>query len=116
MVSTPAVRVAQCGRYRAMSNARTGDFDAVVQFSLPTINRVLASMHQNPGPPDGSPRFLHRLVAPIGKNGPQGGGSAAVGGFAAAQPSTPSLALAAHATPEVIIECPFRAPFVAAPR
>src|SRR6516164_5113532 len=48
-----------------MPNSLTGDFDLVAQFSVSTVNRVLAAMHSNG-------RFLHSIAARIDDNPPPG--------------------------------------------
>src|SRR5262245_65208509 len=49
-----------------MANALTGDFDAVVQISLRTVYRLLATIHQNSDAntvlPASAPRLPHRLT------------------------------------------------------
>jgi hypothetical protein len=49
-----------------MSNALTGDFEAVLQVSGGTINRLLASMHQNDRQNPNTPSFPHSVQLRIG--------------------------------------------------
>ena len=50
-----------------MSNFLTGDFDAVVQLSRGTVNRLLATTHQNrQGYSKKTPLSPHTLVSRIG--------------------------------------------------
>ena len=49
-----------------MSNALTGDFDAVLQVSGATVNRLLATMHQNAGLTTELPTFPHAARLRIG--------------------------------------------------
>jgi hypothetical protein len=73
------------------NNPLTGDFAAVLQISASTINRLLASMHQNPGPPGpGSlPTLPHDSFIRIGDDTPVDG----VRGTARAQVSVPAVEL-----------------------
>jgi hypothetical protein len=48
-----------------MANILTGDFDAVAQFSISAVNRILAGMHQ-------CERFLHSISARVDDNPPPG--------------------------------------------
>lgn len=48
-----------------MANDLTGDFDVVVQFSVPAINRILAAMHR-------LERFPHSISARVEDNRPPG--------------------------------------------
>jgi hypothetical protein len=74
-----------------MPNALTGDFAAVLQISASTINRLLASLHQNPGPPGpGSlPTLPHDSFIRIGDETAVDG----VRGTARAQVSVPTIEL-----------------------
>ena len=49
-----------------MANPLTGDFDAVLQVSGSTINRLLASMHQNTGLTTSRPTFPHSVSMRVG--------------------------------------------------
>ncbi len=50
-----------------MSNALTGDYDAVVEVNVETLNRVLASVHHNGAAPEASPTFLHSVTVRTGR-------------------------------------------------
>jgi len=88
-----------------MSNTLTGDFDVVVEASLPGVNRALATLHQ-------AESFLHSFslriddIAPLPVSRPstpvdrpfsggipQGGDFTGVRGFADIQVSTPTITL-----------------------
>ena len=64
-----------------MANLLTGDFDAVVQLRVPTVSRLLASMHQNHGNEEGLPTLPHREVVRIGDE-PLGGSLGGIKGTA----------------------------------
>lgn len=49
-----------------MSNALTGDFEAVLQVSGSTVNRLMASMHQNGFTNPNTPSFPHSVRLRIG--------------------------------------------------
>ena len=49
-----------------MANALTGDYDAVVQVRLETVNRILATMHQNGMTRDATPTFPHSVTMRVG--------------------------------------------------
>jgi hypothetical protein len=49
-----------------MSNPLTGDFEAVLQVSGSTVNRLLASMHQNSGSKPDLPSFPHGVWIRVG--------------------------------------------------
>ena len=53
-----------------MANPLTGDYDAVVQVSAGTINRVLAALHQNAFVDPQRPSFPHTTSFRIGDDGP----------------------------------------------
>jgi hypothetical protein len=72
-----------------MSNPLTGDYEAVLQVSGATLNRLLASMHQNAGADPGRPSFPHSLRMRIGDPTPIDG----LRGTAAVQVSTPLVEL-----------------------
>jgi len=48
-----------------MSNPLTGDFDLVAQFSIPTVNRILGSIHQKGDALNDGVTFLHSFRARI---------------------------------------------------
>src|SRR3954465_12635951 len=50
-----------------MANPLTGDFDAVLQVSGGTVNRLLASMHQNAWAKPNLPSFPHSIVVRLGE-------------------------------------------------
>lgn len=50
-----------------MPNPITGDFEAVLQVSGPTINRLLATMHQNAGAKPKLPSFPHAVSIRLGE-------------------------------------------------
>jgi hypothetical protein len=72
-----------------MANPLTGDFDAVLQVSGSTINRLLASMHQNTGLDTKLPTFPHSVAMRIGDPTPIEG----LRGTAWAQLSVPRIDL-----------------------
>jgi peroxiredoxin len=50
-----------------MSNGLTGDYDAVVEISVATVNRLVATVHQKVAlDPEASPKLLHSFVARVG--------------------------------------------------
>ena len=49
-----------------MANPLTGDFDAVLQVSGSTLNRLLASMHQNTGLTTSRPTFPNSVSMRVG--------------------------------------------------
>ena len=49
-----------------MANTLTGDYDAVVQVRIETVNRILATMHQNGLTGDATPTFPHSLTMRLG--------------------------------------------------
>jgi hypothetical protein len=56
-----------------LANPLTGDFEAVLQVSGATVNRLLASMHQNAGSNPDTPTFPHAMRMRIGDPHPIGG-------------------------------------------
>ncbi|MBN1979546.1 MAG: hypothetical protein JW918_19285, partial [Anaerolineae bacterium] len=70
-----------------MSNPLTGDFDAVAEISVPTINRVLAAQHQETGPDPEDEIYFHSLSTPVPPT--RLGDAAGVRGIAEVQVSTP---------------------------
>lgn len=90
-----------------MSNYLTGDFDAVVEVRLGTINRILAALHQNGASKDVSPSFPHSFAMRVGdvltftklpavafqvSAAPSGGGSKKVDWASASSQSLPGVA------------------------
>lgn len=49
-----------------MTNSLTGDYDAVVEVSVKTIDGILATLHQNGISQDDSPSFLHSFATRVG--------------------------------------------------
>lgn len=72
-----------------MANPLTGDYDVVLQVSGATINRLLASMHQNTDPDSKLPKFPHSVSMRIGDPTPIDG----MRGTAWAQVSVPLIEL-----------------------
>ena len=66
-----------------MSNPLTGDFDAVLQVSGSTINRLMATLHQNAFTNPGLPSFPHSVQMRIGDDqaidGVRGGAQVQIG-------------------------------------
>lgn len=63
-----------------MPNILTGEFDVVVQFGIPALNRILAAQHQEE-------MYLHSL--PVGIDDAETG----MQGIATVQVSTPTITL-----------------------
>jgi hypothetical protein len=72
-----------------MANPLTGDYDIVLQVSGTTINRLLATMHQNTDPKSELPHFPHSVTMRIGDPTPVDG----MRGTAWAQLSVPRIDL-----------------------
>ena len=77
-----------------MSNLLTGDFDAVLQVSGATINRLLANLHQNAVGDASQPSFPHTVQMRVGDDRAIDG----VRGLAQAQVSVPRVELIHGAT------------------
>ena len=88
-----------------MANPLTGDFDAVLQISGSTINRLLASMHQNAFENPKLPSFPHSVRMRIGDDHAYEG----VRGIAHAQIAVPRIELIHGATDRFILEVSVRA-------
>jgi hypothetical protein len=88
-----------------MSNPLTGDFDAVLQVSGATLNRLLASMHQNGFANDKLPSMPHIVQVRIGDDRAVDG----VRGFAQVQVGCPRVELIHGATDRFIIVVDVRA-------
>ncbi len=88
-----------------MPNPLTGDFEAVLQVSGGTINRLLASMHQNAFEKPSLPSFPHSVRMRIGDDHAFEG----VRGVAHAQVSVPRVELIHGATDRFILEVGVRA-------
>jgi hypothetical protein len=95
-----------------MPNPLTGDFDAVLQVSGGTINRLLASMHQNRGGDPREPSFPHSIALRIGDERPVGG----VRGSLWLQTSVPSVELIHEASDRFWLEVGIRARYVPDPQ
>jgi hypothetical protein len=95
-----------------MSNFLTGDFDAVVQVSRGTVNRLLATTHQNrQGYSKKMPLSPQKLVSRIGSYESVTVGEGQVHGTAWVQISVPTIEIE---SPDLIIAClrnPFHANF-----
>ncbi len=83
-----------------MANPLTGDFDAVLQVGGATINRLLASMHQNRGTDLDRPTFPHSVVMRIGDEQAVEG----LHGSVWAQVSVPRVELIHEATDRFVLE------------
>ena len=88
-----------------MANPLTGDFDAVLQVSGPTINRLLATMHQNTGLNTDLPTFPHSVSMRIGDPTPIDG----MRGHAWVQLSVPRIDLIHGADDRFNLEVGIRA-------
>ena len=91
-----------------MSNTLTGDFDAVLQVSGGTVNRLLAAMHQNGFADLSRPSFPHSVQVPIGVQQSLDG----VRGRALAQVGTPRIELIDGSTDRFWLEVDIRARYV----
>lgn len=99
-----------------MPNPLTGDFDAVVQVSDATVDRLLASMHQNDGNDAGLPTLPHRMVARIGDQPQQTGTSSEfptrtinIRGTAYVQIGAPTVSLVSQSSRDADVSCWIRA-------
>jgi hypothetical protein len=90
-----------------MSNPITGDFPAVLQVSGGTINRLLATMHQNAFADAERPSFPHSVTMRIGDPEPVDGAR----GTVQAQIGVPTIGLIAGATDRFMLEVGVRAWF-----
>ncbi|HEX6575869.1 MAG TPA: hypothetical protein VF042_12945 [Gemmatimonadaceae bacterium] len=88
-----------------MANPLTGDFEAVLQVSGATVNRLLASMHQNAGANPDTPTFPHSMQMRVGDPDPIDG----MRGWVAAQLGTPRIELIHGVSDRFWIEVPVRA-------
>jgi hypothetical protein len=86
-----------------MANPLTGDFNAVLQVSGGTVNRLLASMHQNAD--HGTPSFPHSIALRIGDAHAVDG----VRGVVRAQTGVPSITLLHGTTDRFVLEVGIRA-------
>lgn len=88
-----------------MSNPLTGDFEAVLQVSGGTVNRLLASMHQNDGSKPNLPTLPHSVALRIGDDFPIDG----LRGTAWAQVAVPRIELLHASTDRFWLEVGIRA-------
>jgi len=88
-----------------MANPLTGDFEAVLQVSAATVNRLLAGMHQNAFARPGLPSFPHWTRLRIGDDRPIDH----VRGLLAAQLGAPRIELLHGATDRFVLEVDVRA-------
>lgn len=91
-----------------MSNSLTGDFEVVLQVSGGTVNRLLASMHQNDFRNPNVPSFPHCVRLRIGDDKMIDG----VRGRVDAQVAVPRIQLIHGATDRFILEVGIRARYV----
>ena len=89
----------------------TGDFDAVLQISGGTLDRLAATMHQNGFTNDALPSLPHVVYSRIEGSGVLAGGR----GSFAAQTGTPHIVLIDGATDRFRVEIGFRARYRADP-
>lgn len=94
-----------------MGNPLTGDFDAVLQVSGGTIDRLLASMHQNAGANAALPSFPHSVGFRLGEDHVIDG----VKGALFAQVSVPRIDLIHGADDRFRLELGIRARYVPDP-
>src|SRR5262245_35271783 len=87
-----------------MANLLTGDYEAVLQVSADTLNRLLASMHQNAWSNPDNPSFPHSTGVRLGDVVMVDG----VRGTAWAQAGVPRMTLIDHATDRFLIEVGLR--------
>ena len=90
-----------------MPNSLTGDFEAILQVSGSTIDRLLATMHQNIGTPKNLPVFPHLDFIQLGDDSIAGG----VHGLARIQSSPPRVQLLHGAHDRFVIRVWIRAHF-----
>src|SRR4051812_46561728 len=94
-----------------MANPLTGDFDAVLQASGATVNRLLATMHQNAGAKPGLPRFPHSIAVRLGEHEVIDD----VQGWREAQVSVPRIELVDRATDRFVLHVSIRARYMPDP-
>ena len=90
-----------------MANPLTGDFPASFQISGATINRLLASMHQNNWQDDWTPSLPHTVRLRVGDDQPIDG----IKGLVEAQLGVPRIALRHGSTDRFGLEVGVRAHF-----
>jgi hypothetical protein len=91
-----------------MANPLTGEYEAVLQVSEATINRLLASMHQNAWKDPNTPSFPHSIGVELGKHGVVDG----VQGWVNAQVAVPRIHLVDGSTDAFDIEVGLRARYL----
>lgn len=94
-----------------MANPLTGDFEAVLQVSGATVNRLLASMHQNAGANPDTPTFPHSMGMRIGDPDPIDGMKGSVN----AQISAPRIELIHETSDSFWLEVTVRARYTPDP-
>jgi hypothetical protein len=94
-----------------MANLLTGDYDAVLQVSASTVNRLLASMHQNAWRNPNTPSFPHSVGIRLGDVVEVDG----VRGTAWAQVGVPRITLIDESTNRFHLEVGVRIRYVADP-
>lgn len=94
-----------------MGNFFTGDFEAVLEVSGKTLNRLAASMHQNAGGNPDTPSFPHSLWIRVGDDGTVDG----VRGTLQAQIGVPQIQLVNGATDRFFLSAAIRAWFQSDP-
>src|SRR5436190_908218 len=94
-----------------MTNLLTGDYDAVLQVSASTINRLLASMHQNDWSNPNTPSFPHSVGIRLGDDVEIDG----VRGTAWAQVGVPRITLIDGSTDRFHLEVGLRIRYVPDP-
>ena len=94
-----------------MANPLTGDFEAVLQVSGATVNRLLASMHQNAGANPDTPSFPHSMGMRVGDPDPIDGMKGSVN----AQISAPRIELIHETSDSFWLEVAVRARYTPDP-
>ena len=94
-----------------MGNALSGDFDAVLQISANTIQRLLATMHQNAGSNTALPSFPSLALFRIGDDHPWHG----VRGGVRVQIGVPRIELFDHVSDRFALDVDVRARYRADP-
>ncbi len=97
-----------------MPNPLTGTYDAVVQVAPATVQRLLASLHQQHGTGKNLPSSPHLLIARIGDQ-PLAGALSGVRGTAWIQVGVPAVSLVTGSEEELDLECRIRARYLADP-
>lgn len=92
-----------------MANPLTGDFEAVLQVSGSTVNRLLATMHQNNGTKPSLPTFPHGVWIRVGDPTPIHG----MRGYILGQASVPHIDLIHGVSDRFWLELSVRARYMA---